>query len=90
MGYRKLGLAFCTGLSQEAATVTEILEKAGFEVVSTRCKVGAVPKEIIGIQATKKSAVRKAVKRCAIRSPRPNCERRKGRPGGDAGSVPGP
>ncbi|HSW57168.1 MAG TPA: DUF1847 domain-containing protein, partial [Dehalococcoidales bacterium] len=54
MKYSKLGLAFCTGLSQEAAMVTDILEKAGFEVVSTRCKVGAVPKEIIGITREQK------------------------------------
>jgi uncharacterized metal-binding protein len=54
MHYRKLGLAFCTGLVKEAGEVTDILEKAGFEVISTRCKVGAVPKEIIGIKAEQK------------------------------------
>ena len=54
MKYQKLGLAFCTGLSQEAEIVTDILEKAGFEVVSARCKVGAVPKEIIGITGQQK------------------------------------
>jgi uncharacterized metal-binding protein len=54
MGYKKLGLAFCTGLSKEAKIVTEILEKSGFEVVSARCKIGAVPKEEIGIQPQQK------------------------------------
>ncbi len=54
MGYQKLGLAFCTGLSKEAGVVTDILEKAGFEVVSARCKVGAVPKEVIGITPDQK------------------------------------
>jgi uncharacterized metal-binding protein len=54
MEYKKLGLAFCTGLSQEAGIVTDILEKAGFEVVSARCKMGAVPKEIIGITQEQK------------------------------------
>jgi uncharacterized metal-binding protein len=54
MGYKKLGLAFCTGLTKEAGTVTDILEKAGFEVVSARCKVGAVPKELIGITQEQK------------------------------------
>jgi uncharacterized metal-binding protein len=54
MHYRKLGLAFCTGLAQEAALVTDILEKSGFEVCSVRCKVGGVPKEIIGITQNQK------------------------------------
>ncbi len=54
MGYKKLGLAFCTGLSNEAGMVVEILEKQGFEVVSVRCKTGAVPKEQIGIKPEEK------------------------------------
>jgi len=54
MGYKKLGLAFCTGLAQEAGIVTAILEKQGFAVVSTRCKIGAVPKENIGIKPEQK------------------------------------
>lgn len=47
--YRKLGLAFCNGLGAEARQATRILENKGFEVVSVRCKVGAIPKESIGI-----------------------------------------
>jgi uncharacterized metal-binding protein len=54
MGYRKLGLAFCTGLANEAKIVSEMLENKGFEVVSARCKMGAVPKEIIGIKPEQK------------------------------------
>jgi len=54
MHYRRLGLAFCTGLTQEASAITEILEKAGFEVGASRCKLGAVPKEIIGITQNQK------------------------------------
>lgn len=54
MGYHKLGLAFCTGLSFEAKIVTDILEAQGFEVVSIRCKTGAVPKEQIGIKPEEK------------------------------------
>jgi len=53
-GYKKLGLAFCGGLSSEARTLTEILENKGFEVVSVRCKVGATPKERIGIKPEQK------------------------------------
>jgi uncharacterized metal-binding protein len=55
-GYKKLGLAFCAGLSTEARTLTEILENHGFEVVSVRCKVGAIPKEKIGIKPDQKIA----------------------------------
>jgi uncharacterized metal-binding protein len=54
MGYKRLGLAFCTGLPDEAKIVTDILEKQGFEVVSIRCKTGAVPKEEIGIKPEQK------------------------------------
>lgn len=53
-GYRKLGLAFCGGLASEALTLTQILENKGFEVVSVRCKVGASPKEKIGIRPQEK------------------------------------
>ena len=53
-GYKKLGLAFCGGLAKEARMLTEILENKGFEVVSVRCKVGATPKERIGIKPEEK------------------------------------
>ncbi len=49
MGYTRLGLAFCIGLSKEAATVEQILKERGFEVVSVLCKAGRTPKETIGI-----------------------------------------
>jgi uncharacterized metal-binding protein len=54
MGYKRLGLAFCTGLHNEAKIVTEILTKNGFQVVSARCKMGGVPKEEIGIKPAEK------------------------------------
>ena len=53
-GYKKLGIAFCGGLAKEARMLTEILENKGFEVVSVRCKVGATPKERIGIKPEEK------------------------------------
>jgi len=53
-GYKKLGLAFCIGLAHEARTLTDILENKGFEVVSVCCKVGATPKERIGIREEEK------------------------------------
>jgi uncharacterized metal-binding protein len=54
--YHKLGIAFCTGLEHEARLLTRILENNDFEVVSVRCKVGAVPKEEIGIRPEEKIA----------------------------------
>jgi uncharacterized metal-binding protein len=55
-GYKKLGLAFCGGLDKEARMLTEILENQGFKVVSVRCKVGATPKERIGMKPEEKIA----------------------------------
>ncbi|MCD6306655.1 MAG: DUF1847 domain-containing protein [Deltaproteobacteria bacterium] len=54
MGYRKLGIAFCTGLRPEAKALTRILDAQGFEVVSVVCKAGATPKEVIGIREEEK------------------------------------
>jgi uncharacterized metal-binding protein len=53
-GYKRLGIAFCTGLANEARILTDVLENKGFEVVSVRCKVGATPKERIGIREEEK------------------------------------
>jgi uncharacterized metal-binding protein len=50
MDYRKLGVAFCAGLHQEARTLVEILEAQGFEVVSVVCKVGCTPKASLGLR----------------------------------------
>lgn len=50
MGYRKLGLAFCGGLTYEASIFSEILQKHGFDVVSVSCKAGNVAKEKIGLK----------------------------------------
>jgi len=54
MGYKKLGVAFCTGLKSEAEILLRILENRGFDVVSICCKAGAVPKERIGITEEQK------------------------------------
>jgi len=54
MGYRKLGIAFCAGLHEEARALTEILEAQGFEVISVACKAGGAPKEQIGIKEEEK------------------------------------
>ena len=56
MGYKKLGIAFCGGLKNEAKILTNILENRGFDVVSVCCSVGAIPKERIGITEEQKIA----------------------------------
>jgi len=53
-GFRKLGLAFCSGVANEARMITEIFEGKGFEIVSVCCKAGAIPKERIGIKPEEK------------------------------------
>jgi len=54
MGYKRLGMAFCGGLTHEASILSEILEKNGFEVVAVSCKVGGIPKERIGVKDDEK------------------------------------
>ena len=54
MGYKRIGLAFCLGLSKEAKTVEEVLKAYGFEVASVCCKAGNTSKEIIGISDDEK------------------------------------
>ena len=49
-GYKKLGLAFCIGLSREAEVARNIFRDHGFEVVSVVCKNGSIPKSEIGIE----------------------------------------
>ena len=50
MQYRRLGLAFCLGLTKEAGIVEQILKDRGFEVVSVLCKAGRTSKDRIGIE----------------------------------------
>lgn len=50
MNYKKLGLAFCAGLTREAAIVGDLLLNRGFEVVSVICKAGRSPKALIGLE----------------------------------------
>jgi uncharacterized metal-binding protein len=57
MGYKKLGIAFCGGLTHEASVLSDILEKHGFEVVAVSCKVGGIPKERIGVKDKEKVLV---------------------------------
>lgn len=48
-GYKRLGVAFCLGLSEEMKIFNKILAYNGFEVESVICKNGSIPKSHIGI-----------------------------------------
>ena len=56
-GYEKIGVAFCSGFSNEAKVFCNVLRANGFEVVSVCCKNGAVEKLSIGL--TKEQLVQK-------------------------------
>jgi len=49
MGFKKIGLAFCIGLLEEAGKIGEILKKYRFKVISVCCKTGGVKKEEVGV-----------------------------------------
>jgi len=49
LGYKKIGLAFCIGLSEEAQIIESILSNH-FEVVSVCCKVCGIDKKDFGLQ----------------------------------------
>lgn len=51
IGANKLGMAFCSGLSDEASRAQSILETHGLEIASVICSCGAVDKEDLGIPA---------------------------------------
>ena len=54
MKYKKIGLVFCIGLWREAKVVENLLAANGFKVVSGLCKVGRVPKEMLGVRDDQK------------------------------------
>jgi uncharacterized metal-binding protein len=57
MNYTRLGLVFCAGLAREGRRVAEFYRAKGFEVVSSICKVGQVPKESLGLKEEQKIAI---------------------------------
>lgn len=54
MGYRKVGVAACVGLLEEARTFTKILRAHGIDVYTLCCKCGAADKSRIGLPEEKK------------------------------------
>ncbi|ANZ44503.1 DUF1847 domain-containing protein [Cloacibacillus porcorum] len=53
MGYKKLGIAFCAALSEEAAKLSQILENY-FEISTVNCKVCGVEKSEMGAMESDK------------------------------------
>ncbi len=53
-GYKKLGLAFCVGLSQEAELFTNLLFNEEFEVVSVCCMCGGLSSEDVALPEEEK------------------------------------
>jgi len=49
-GYKKIGIAFCVGLSNEVLVLTKILRSKGFKTFSACCKIGGISKQEIGIK----------------------------------------
>jgi uncharacterized metal-binding protein len=54
MGYKRVGLAFCLGLREEARILNRILVANGLDVVSVACKNGSIPKEELGLADAEK------------------------------------
>ncbi|MBS3820031.1 DUF1847 domain-containing protein [bacterium] len=49
LGSTKIGVAFCIGVSDEAARASSILENHGFEVCSVACSCGGLDKSELGV-----------------------------------------
>lgn len=53
MGYKKLGMAFCIGLNEEARYIARFYEKQGFTFYSVCCKNCSVAKKELGLKQVK-------------------------------------
>jgi len=54
IGAKRLGIAHCVGLMEEAKAARNIFLAGGFEVYTVCCTVGSIPKEIIGLEDREK------------------------------------
>jgi uncharacterized metal-binding protein len=54
MGYKKIGMATCIGLLDEAERLAAILRAQGFEPQSVCCKAGSIDKMELGLKETDK------------------------------------
>lgn len=53
MGARKIGIAFCIGLANEARFIAQYFQNAGLEVESICCKNCSVDKDVLGLEKIK-------------------------------------
>lgn len=53
MGYKKLGMAFCIGLNEEARYIARFYEQQGFTFYSVCCKNCSVAKKELGLKQVK-------------------------------------
>lgn len=53
MGAKKIGIAFCIGLANEAGFCAQYFKNAGLEVESVCCKNCAIDKDILGLEKIK-------------------------------------
>jgi uncharacterized metal-binding protein len=60
MGFRRLGLAFCIGLSEEARIIEETLARR-FEVASVCCKSGGIDKSALDLEQINPQADRETM-----------------------------
>jgi uncharacterized metal-binding protein len=49
MGWKRLGVAYCGGVTREAKRIVEILEGADLKVYSVRCTCGNTDKTVVGV-----------------------------------------
>ena len=49
MDFKRLGLAFCIGLSDQARVVSALFEKQGFDVISGCCMTGGFSSDDVGL-----------------------------------------
>ncbi len=54
MGFTRLGIAHCTGLTAEAKLAGDIFAANGFELRTVCCKVGSIEKEKVGLKDEEK------------------------------------
>jgi uncharacterized metal-binding protein len=54
LGYKRLGMAFCIGMVNEASMLHRVLTAQGFEVISIMCKAGRIDKNEIGVKDDEK------------------------------------
>ena len=61
MGYKKLGLAFCIGLHEEARYIVKYFRQQGFEVYSLCCKNCSFAKKNFGLKQVHPEAEHEAI-----------------------------